>query len=110
MYKLLVIVNPDFAYGFRLAGVDVLEAGNQEEARKQLLSAINDDRSGIVAVEEDYMSEMDVVLRAKIERIYRPIVISIPTPKKLEDTGGSRKYLASFIKRAIGFDIKLKEE
>ena len=110
MYKLVVIASPDFAYGFRLAGVDVLEASGQDEARKQLLAAINDDRSGIVAVDEDYMSEMDLALQAKIERLYRPIVISIPTPKKLKDMGASRRYLARFIKRAIGFDIKLREE
>lgn len=110
MYKLVVIANPEYAYGFRLAGVDVLEARDQEEARSKLLGAINDDRSGIVAVDEEFMNEMDDALTAKIERMYRPIVISIPTPKSIKGAGTSRKYLARFIKRAIGFDIKLREE
>lgn len=110
MYKLIVIANPDYAYGFRLAGVDVLEAKNQEEAKKQLLTAISDDRSGIIAVDEVFMNEMDTALQTKIERLYRPIVISIPTPSKIKGVVGSRKYLTSFIKRAIGFDIKLKAE
>lgn len=109
MYRLTVISNPDYAYGFRLAGANVIEARNQEEAKKFLVSAINDDESGIIAVEEDFMNEIDTVLQAKIERLYRPIVIPIPAPKKIKDSGAGRRYLSSFIKRAVGFDIKLKQ-
>ena len=109
MYRLTVISSPDYAYGFRLAGANVIEARNRDEAKRILISAINDDESGVIAVEEGFMSEIDASLQAKIERLYRPIVISIPTPKKIEEIDAGRKYLSSFIKRAVGFDIKLKK-
>ncbi len=34
MYKFVVVTDPDSAPGFRLAGVDVLEASSLDEAKK----------------------------------------------------------------------------
>ncbi len=110
MYKLIVLTDPESAYGFKLAGVEVQEAFNGEDARKKLISLINDDTSGIVAINEDFMNVVDERTKAKIDSIYRPIVVSIPSKKKLQMTEDRRQYLAGLIRRAIGFDIRLREE
>jgi V/A-type H+-transporting ATPase subunit F len=107
LYKLVVITDRDSAYGFRLAGVDVWEADTPQEARTQLVSLINDDTSGIIAVDEDLMAALDERIKEKIDKLYRPIVIPIPSKKKVEITDERPEYLRRLIRRAIGFDIKL---
>jgi V/A-type H+-transporting ATPase subunit F len=109
LYKLIVVTDSENAHGFRLAGVDVVEANNTQEARDQIIALINDDDSGIIAVNEDFMAAIDDRTRDKIEKIYRPIVVPIPAKKKIEVAEERREYLARLIRRAVGFDIKLRQ-
>jgi|SRR3990170_2089335 len=108
MYKLIVITNPDAAVGFALAGVDVIIAKSAAQARQELARAINDERAGVIAVDEDYFAQIDDALRAKTEKLYRPIVVPIPSKLDVTELSEGHEYLAAFIKRAVGFDIKLK--
>ena len=108
MYKLVVLTDPDTADGFRLAGVDVKVVDSEEEARKTLNSLIDDDTSGIIAVNEKLMAGIDERTQNKIDSIYRPIVISLPIKEKLEMGEDHRAYLSRLIRRAIGFDITLR--
>lgn len=110
MYKLVILTDPESAIGFRLAGVDVVEALTPEDAKKSLINLINDDTAGIVAVNEDFMNAVDARTKEKIDKIYRPIVVPIPAVKKMELTPERREYLAGLIRRAVGFDIKLRTE
>jgi V/A-type H+-transporting ATPase subunit F len=69
MYKIVVVTDPDSAPGFRLAGVDVLEASGLDEARKIIPSLIYKDDTGIVAISEDLMPAIDEKMQ---ERSVRP--------------------------------------
>lgn len=108
MYKLVVLTDSDTADGFRLAGVDVEVADSHELARKKLNVLINDESSGIIAVNERMMAAIDERTQKKIDSIYRPIVISLPIREKLEVGEDHRAYLSRLIRRAIGFDITLR--
>jgi len=77
-------------------------------ARKKLNSLIDDDSSGIIAVNEKMMAFIDERTQKKIDSIYRPIVISLPIKEKLEVGEDHRAYLSRLIRRAIGFDITLR--
>jgi len=108
LYKLVVLTDPDNADGFGLAGVDVVTAEDPEQARCLLNQLIDDDTSGILAVNEAFMAEIDERTQQKISTTYRPIVISLPIHEKLESEQDHRAYLARLIRRAIGFDITLR--
>ena len=108
MYKLVVLTDSDTADGFRLAGVDVVVAESEDVARKRLNSLLDDESSGIIAVNERIMAAIDERTQRKIDSIYRPIVISLPIKEKLEMGEDHRAYLARLIRRAIGFDITLR--
>ncbi|MDZ4655791.1 MAG: V-type ATP synthase subunit F [Coriobacteriia bacterium] len=108
MYKLIVLTDTDTADGFGLAGVDVIAVEGPEEARRMLNQLIDDDTSGIVAVNEAYMVDIDERTQQKINQTYRPIVITLPIREKLEAEEDHRAYLARLIRRAIGFDITLR--
>jgi vacuolar-type H+-ATPase subunit F/Vma7 len=108
LYKLVVLTDSDTGDGFRLAGVDVITVESPEEARKRLNELIDDDSSGIVAVNEAYMAEIDERTQQKINSTYRPIVITLPIREKLHTDEDHRAYLSRLIRRAIGFDITLR--
>ena len=102
MYKLVVVTDPETASGFRLAGVDVLEASGAEEAGKIIPSLLYKDDTGIVAVSEDLMSSLDEKLLERIEKTYRPIIIPIPSGSKSKERSG---YIERLLRRAIGYNI-----
>jgi len=108
LYKVVVLTDPDTADGFRLAGVDVQIVESNDMARKQLNSLLDDDSSGIIAVNEKMMAAIDERTQKKIDSIYRPIVISLPIKEQLEMGEDHRAYLSRLIRRAIGFDITLR--
>ena len=108
MYRLIVLTDPDSADGFRLAGVTVEVADSPAEARSRLAALVDSDMSGIIAVHEAFMSEIDDRLRKRIDSVYRPIVGSLPIRETLEIGEDRRAYLSKLIRRAIGFDITLR--
>ena len=108
MYKVVVLTDSDTADGFRLAGVDVEIADSTDMARKLLNSLLDDESSGIIAVNEKMMAAIDERTQKKIDSIYRPIVISLPIKEQLQMGEDHRAYLSRLIRRAIGFDITLR--
>ncbi|MGA7075574.1 MAG: V-type ATP synthase subunit F, partial [Halobacteriota archaeon] len=75
MYKFVVVTDPETAPGFRLAGVEVLEASTVKEAKDIIPPLLYKDDTGIVAVNEDFMASLDEKLMEKIEKTHRPIII-----------------------------------
>ncbi len=108
MYKLIVLTDPDNADGFRLAGVDVEVVDSEDKVRERLNRLLDDESSGIIAVNEGLMAAIDERTQNKIDSIYRPLVVSLPLREKLAIGDDHRAYLARLIRRAIGFDITLR--
>lgn len=108
MRKVVIFTDVESADGFRLAGVETVEGNDEVADNKQtLLKLVNDDDIGIVGVSEDIINSIDDNTRAKIERMERPIIVTLPTTKQLEVSEARHAYLAKMIRRAIGFDIKI---
>ena len=105
MYKFVVVTDPDTAPGFRLAGVDVIEASNVEEAKKIIPSLLFKDDTGIVAVNEDFMASLDEKLMERIEKTHRPIIIPIPSRIRQIDR---TDYIERLLRRAIGYNIVVR--
>jgi V/A-type H+-transporting ATPase subunit F len=108
LYNLIVLTDPDNADGFRLAGVDVEIVESVDLVRERLNRLLDDEASGIIAVNEQFMAAIDERTQKKIDSIYRPLVISLPIREKLVFGEDHRAYLARLIRRAIGFDITLR--
>ncbi len=111
MRKLVIFTDVESADGFRLAGVETVEGTEEAADNKQtLLKLVHDDDIGIVGISEDIFNSIDENTRAKIERMERPILVTLPTTKQLEVSEARHAYLAKMIRRAIGFDIKIGGE
>ncbi len=106
MYKFVIVTDPDTATGFRLAGVDVLEIPNPGEVTALLPSLLLRDDTGIIAMNEEYISSLDEKTMEKIEKSYRPIIIPIPSRAKRVDR---TSYIERLLRRAIGYNIVLRK-
>jgi V/A-type H+-transporting ATPase subunit F len=105
MYKFVVVTDPESAPGFRLAGVDVVEASSMDEAKKIIPSLIYKDDTGIIAISEDMMAVLDEKLLERINKTYRPIIIPIPSRIKGIDR---TSYIERLLQRAIGYNIVIR--
>jgi len=105
MYKFIVVTDPETAAGFRLAGAEVIEAADAQEAKKIIPPLFHRDDIGIIAVNEDFIQVLEEKLMNRIERAYRPIVIPIP---KRAHTGGGPGYLENLLRRAVGYNIVVR--
>jgi V/A-type H+-transporting ATPase subunit F len=110
MYKVVVLTDPETADGFRLAGVDVHEAEDAEEAKREINRLLEDSDTGILAVNESFLAAIEDRVRQRIEATYRPIVISLPVKEKLGAIGDRKAFLARLVHRAVGFDVTLRKE
>lgn len=105
MYRFVVVTDPDTASGFRLAGVEVIEAKFPQDAGKIIPDLLYKDDMGIVAVNEDFMPFIDEHVMTKIEESYRPLIIPIPIgSQKIDRTS----YIERLLRKAIGYNITLQ--
>lgn len=109
MYKVAAITDPDTADGFNLTPVITYAVEEPQEAVQKLRELLNDDTIGIIIINEEFFQQIDERTRKKIDSIYRPIVVPVPAKKTISSTEARRDYLASLIRLAVGFDIKLGE-
>ena len=105
MYKFVVVTDSDRASGFRLAGVDVLEADTSDQAKKVIQPLLYKDDIGIVAVNEEFMLSLDEKIMDRIEKMHRPLVIPIPAKSRELDR---RSYIERLLRKAIGYNIVLR--
>jgi V/A-type H+-transporting ATPase subunit F len=77
------------------------------EARQHLVSLLNDDQVGLIALDEALMGAVDNPLRERLDRVYRPVLIPIPSRSATEVSEERRQYIRHLIRRAVGFDITL---
>ena len=105
MFRFVIVTDSDRASGFRLAGAEVFEVRDIEEAKNTIPPLLHRDDIGIVAVNEEYMLSLDEKLMDRIEKMHRPLIIPIPAKKKEVDR---RTYIERLLRKAIGYNIVLK--
>ena len=105
MYRFVVVTDTDRAAGFRLAGVDVLEANSTAEAKTVIPPLLYKDDIGIVAANEDFILGLDDALMDRIEKLHRPIIIPIPSKTREIDR---HSYIERLLRKAIGYNIVVR--
>lgn len=110
MATVVVLTDPETADGFRLAGVETMTASEPGDAQKQLNKLLEREDVGVIAINDELMDQIDERTREHIEKLYRPIVVAMPSVAT-QDSGEERSArLARLIRKAVGFEIKLGGE
>lgn len=105
MYKVAVVTDSETATGFRLAGVEVREAGSPQAA----LEAIREYTAagyGLLIVNEDLLKGTDDA-RARLLR-GRDLPVLVPLPPARAHLESGEAYIARLVREHIGFAVKLK--
>jgi len=106
LYKVAVITDPELATGFRLAGVEVIEAINPEMAIQALRSLFSQDY-GLIAVNDEFLLHLDRdTARLLLERVL-PIVLPFPSVR-VRSEKEAEAYMAELVKSCIGYYVKLR--
>ncbi len=104
--KVLVILDPDAAPGFQLAGVEVWPASDEKEAETLVQKAMESQKFGIVIIEEDFVEKFPSKLQDQILDSTIPLVLTIA----IKRTGqiNVEEYLENIIRRVTGYHIKVR--
>lgn len=110
MYRLVIFTDSTSILGFKLAGVDAVEADSPEEVREKFSALLADPETGIIGMNENFLSYLDVRVRNSLEKMSRPVVVPIPAMGEKFTFSTKRDALQKMIKKAVGFDIKMGSE
>jgi len=108
MARLVAITDPDTALGFRLAGIEAVEVASATDAAERLLAALNTGEPGVIIYNEDYQASLPEKSRAALDESITPVFFAVPVARA-GMTGEAREvYLARLLRRAIGYQLKIK--
>ncbi len=105
MYKVAVITDPETATGFRLAGVEVREAGTPEQAL-ELIRELTAAGYGLLAVNEDLLQGTDDARTRLLRGRDLPLIVPLPPARANLESGEA--YISRLVKEHIGFAVKLR--
>ncbi len=105
MYRVAVITDSETATGFRLAGVEVREAGTPEAAL-DLIRQFAAAGYGLLAVNEDLLEGTEDARARLLRGRDLPIIVPLPPARARLESGEA--YIARLVKEHIGFAVKLR--
>ncbi len=108
--RLTVIVPPELASGFRLAGIDVDGAIDVGEASAALTAMLDDALAGVAAVYAPFHAALAPELAERCDRSTDPIVVPLPAGLGTGDATGQRARIAALLERAVGYHIAFPDE
>ena len=105
--KMAILTDGESATGFRLAGVEVLEA-TSETAIKTLEAAISSNQFGLIAIDESIVADPSKSMERQMRGRDLPVLLTIPSlAVAFSDSVDAKAYMRALVRSTIGFDIKL---
>jgi V/A-type H+-transporting ATPase subunit F len=102
-----VITDAESAVGFRLAGIDALEASNPATTEHLLDEMISQGKPGMILVNHNLMDQLSDSYHRKLERLSLPLIIPIPIAGDWWKEKPREDYIFNLIRRAIGYQMKI---
>ncbi len=107
-HRMAVLTDAETATGFRLAGVEVIEAGDAGEATRRLEEAIQGGGYGLVAVDEGLLPDPTKAVERTMRGRDLPVLLSMPSLAfAFSESQDATAYMRRLVRETIGFDIKL---
>jgi vacuolar-type H+-ATPase subunit F/Vma7 len=106
----VVIVPPELASGFLLAGVRTVTAESRERAEAETVGLLDAAEEGVVAVYGPHLEAFDPQVRHRAERSLAPVVVPLPAGIGAGDEEIRRARLSAMLGRAVGYHITFGAE
>jgi vacuolar-type H+-ATPase subunit F/Vma7 len=108
MGRIVAILDEETALGFRLSGIEVRKADSESELRGRIEAVLNEKDVRIVIVDEEMFRGLPEKLERRLESSTAPLFLPIPTIKVWREEVRPEDYAARLIRRAIGYQIKIR--
>jgi vacuolar-type H+-ATPase subunit F/Vma7 len=108
MGRIVAVLDEETALGFRLSGVEVRKADSESELRERIEVLLNEKEVRIVIVDEAMVRRLPEKLERRLENSTAPLFLPIPTIKVWRGEVRPEEYAARLIRRAIGYQIKIR--
>ncbi|HEY7513209.1 MAG TPA: V-type ATP synthase subunit F [Vicinamibacteria bacterium] len=106
-YWFRIVTRPGEGLGFRLAGAPVEEVEEGEVAAR-FRALLAEPGLGVLAVEEGLLKQAPEPLLERIGRDGVPVLFPFTFPGRWEEAGRGEQYVATLIRRAIGYHVKIQ--
>jgi len=107
-YEVRVICRAEAATGFLIAGLDVVEVGDQEEGARRLTALMEQPKVGVVLMEDDLYEGLGEELVRDLGRRVLPMVVPFPGPGRRGSLTGPEEYIVEMLRQAIGYRVRLR--
>ena len=106
--RVAVLADSETATGYRLAGVEVVEA-TPETAARELEALVLSNRFGLIAVDTGLLSDPARAVERAMRGRDLPILLPVPSLRDAFSTDqvDAKAYMGKLVRDTIGFDIKL---
>ena len=108
MRSFLVITETGASTGFRCAGFDCMEFETHGDVGARLTELQDGGKYGLIAVEERLLSRVPENVMRRLRKRGLPIIIHINMPLKWSEMEFGESPVVRLIRRAIGYQIKIK--
>jgi len=105
--RVRVLCRPAVAAGFRLAGLDAVEAGDPGEGARRLVRLLDEEELAVVLVEDDFHGSLSEAERRALGRLALPMVVPFPAPAWTRPAEGPEAFIAELLRQAIGYRVRL---
>jgi V/A-type H+/Na+-transporting ATPase subunit F len=98
-----VIGDSDMITGFRLAGVDGIEASTSDEARQALIKALTRTDVGVIIISESFSTDPSMrgeIDKSREERVI-PLIVEIPGSKG----PANKMQLSDIVSKILGIKV-----
>ncbi len=103
-----IVARPAIAAGFRLTGLPVLEAPDDDHAFAQLRELLADPSIGVVLVEERQLGRLPDDINRTIARRAMPMVVPFPGPAWEAQPELAESYIVALLRQVIGYRVRLR--
>lgn len=108
MAGFLVITGEGASLGFRTAGIECRELAEAADISSVLLNLQAEGRYGLIAVEERFLNRVSEGAMKRLKKKGLPIIVPINIPQKWGEVEYGESPVVRLIRRAIGYQIKIK--
>ena len=107
---MVIVVPPEVATGYRLAGVETVARETASEALAEMEDLLEQELHGVMAVYEPFLDQIPRDRRAAFEDLVSPAVVPLPAGLEAHDEESHRARIAAMLSRAVGYHITFGEE
>ncbi len=108
MGQIVALVDEDTGLGFKLAGIEVRKSNSLEELENAVQTVSSDREIKIVIVDEALFRQLPERLEKQLSESTAPIFVPIPSMRLWRGAIKPEEYVARLIRRAIGYQIKIR--